>query len=197
MGEIRTLRIATTARSPHGQGDNIGANWYVETSESIDYFFGNDAEVFIGFLASTSANATVKANLSLALKAYRQWKQGDIFHGYLGQVKVNLSRTVDGLPLNGQKIESFRQAMLGDLDAVVIDRWILRWYGETRTLTEDLYDSLSEKIRLQATGDNLSPSQFQAKIWKLSKRKFGDVSKHTDRNFGEILNRRGIQKTLF
>ena len=73
MGKIRlnrSLRIAQVKRSDYGQGDSIGVNWYAETRKSINYFFDSDASLFAGFLASTSANATVKANLSLALKVF-------------------------------------------------------------------------------------------------------------------------------
>ena len=196
MGKIRTMRIAHTVRSQGRQGDSIGLEWYAETRDSIDYFFDSNASLFAGFLASTSANATVKANLSLALKAYRQWSNGEEFTGYMGQVKTNLKRTLEGLPLNGKKIESFRQAMLGNDNAVVIDRWILRYYGEKKSLNPERYDALAEKMRLEAKSVNLSPCQFQAKIWVESKRKLGDVSKHTDRSFGNILKSRGIQQTL-
>lgn len=194
MGEIRTLRMPMVEQTEPSQGDSIGVNWYDETWETVGYYFPDHTELLIGFLASTSANSTVKANLTLALKAYRQWEQGEPFNGFLDSVKLNLHQTVDGLPLNGRKIESFRQAMLGNTEAVVIDRWILRWYGETSTLTGEVYDRLSKEIRLEAKSSGLSPTQFQAKIWKLSKQKYGNVSKHPARSFGAILKSGGLQK---
>ena len=170
-------------------------NWYIETQKTVNYYFDSDADLFAGFLAATSANSTVKANLSLAIKAYRQWENDEPFHGFLGQVIINLYRVLENRPLNGKKIESFRQALLGNDDAVVIDRWILRHYGK-KNLSPKQYDTLADKIRLEAISANLSPSAYQALIWCQTKRKHGDVSRHTDKSFGDILRSRGVQSVF-
>ncbi len=135
-----------------------GSQWYASELAAIGRLVP-DAPRMISFLASTSANSTVRANVTLAIKAERQHTDGEPFTGYLGQVVANLERGARGEPLHGLKIEPFRRALLGDPDAVVIDRWIFRAYG-----TKDR-DAIATSIRCLASGLNVAPSAFQAGVW--------------------------------
>jgi len=197
MGAILTSTLALTARLESEEGYYIGLTWYDETRKSIAYFFGNDRELFASFLASTSANSAVKGNLTLAIKAYKQFKRGEPFNGFMGQVINNLNRSVNSLPLHGRKIENFRLAILGDINAVVIDRWILKAYNVKGNLNSFEYNDLSNVIRKDAAKVNLTPVEYQAILWVKIKRRAGDIQRYTDKSFGSILNSKGYQLDLF
>jgi len=68
---------------------------------------------------------------------------------------------------SGPKREAFARAILGDEDAVVIDRHILRAIGEEReTLKRGAYDAYAGIIRGTAIEEtSLSPRDFQAVVW--------------------------------
>lgn len=136
-----------------------GASWYESERPILESIFGDDTETFAGFLAATSANATVKANATLAVKAYDQWKRGEPFNGFLPTVIGNLERAAAGEPLSGPKVEPFRRALLGDSDAVVVDRWMFRAFD-----TKDR-DEVEQGIRTLAADYGVTPAEFQAGVW--------------------------------
>lgn len=147
-----------------GQGE---MKWYDDTFKELQTFFGKDAEMVAGFLTATSINATVKSNISLAMKAYKQWKVGEEFSGYLPSVIDELNRVKSGQPLAGRKLDNFRRAILGDPDAVVVDRWMLRAFGDNKRLaaTPTQYDLYENAIKELAKQRGVTPRQMQAAIW--------------------------------
>ena len=144
--------------------------------------------MFLGFLAVTSVNSTVKANMTLALKAYAQHSLGKPFTGYLKAVIVNLHNVVEGKTLNGPKINAFFLALKGDKNAVVVDRWMARAYG-FKSVTASNYDRIERNIRIEAGANAMMPSDFQAWKWA-SIRGAGE-------DFGALLNARRQQRRLF
>ena len=60
-----------------------GAKWYNETRKQVEFVFGEDTDLFCDMLAVTSPNTTVKSNVTLAMKAYRQYKNGEEYTGYM------------------------------------------------------------------------------------------------------------------
>ena len=71
-------------------------DWYTSSRRSAQEHFPDDWELFLGFLAVTSVNSTVKSNMTLALKAYSQYEQGKPFQGFLKSVIVNLHKVIKG-----------------------------------------------------------------------------------------------------
>ena len=163
-------------------------DWYTSSRKSAQAHFPEDWELFLGFLAATSANATVKANMTLALRAYTQHANGKPFTRFMGQVIANLQNVVDGKPLNGKKITAFYRALKGDKNAVVVDRWIARAYG-FKKVTPKNYDRIERNVRHEAAANEMAPSDFQAWKWA-SIRGAGE-------DFGGLLNARKAQGRLF
>ncbi len=150
--------------------------------------FPEDWELFLGFLAVTSVNSTVKSNMTLALKAHAQHSLGKPFKGFLKQVIANLHNVVEGKTLNGPKINAFYEALKGDKNAVVVDRWMARAYG-FKSVTSSNYDRIERGIRLEAHANEMEPSDFQAWKWA-SIRGAGE-------DFGALLHSRRQQRRLF
>lgn len=176
LPEVRAAAEESTKRLmrffDNGRGE---MRWYDFEKERLSRLFGEDTDTFLGFLAATSQHTALKANVSFALKAYEQWKQGKPFTGYLPDVKKNLERVAKGQPLKSKKVSSFLKALQGDPDAVVIDLWMKRAFGlqkntEDKPLSDKQYDILAEKIRKMARDAGVSPKQFQAAVWLAFKR---------------------------
>lgn len=148
-----------------------GMDWYEMTANWAKERFGEDANMFLRFLAVTSANGSTEAGAELALKAFTQWKTGmpfagfrsDSMDGQLMQVAANEPLTADS------KIANFNDALQGDPNAVVLDRWMLEALnlqekgGALRPIDYKIY---AKVVRDLATEAGMSPRQFQAAIWE-------------------------------
>jgi hypothetical protein len=170
MTALQKLKVITYFRSGWDE-----RGWYKETQRSIRFLFGKArGDMFLKIIAATSANTTVKANITLAFKALHQWMSGVDFEGYLPSVIANLQRCETGEPLQGPKISAFYRALAGDPNAVVIDRWILRAYGYkslTPTVRREIIDSMHEL----ADEYDCEPREVQAAIWFGVKKAHGDT----------------------
>jgi hypothetical protein len=154
----KLLQMFDTGRAEMG--------WYDQSAKELKEMFGKDAELVAGFLTATSVNATIKSNATLGLKAYRQWKAGEPFEGFLPAVKKELNRVANGEPLSGRKLDNFRKALIGDPDAVVVDRWMLRAFGvKGNGATQAQYDLIEDAVRQMAKDKGVTPRQMQAAIW--------------------------------
>lgn len=144
-----------------------GAHWYDKTYATITEVFGVDTgRLFCDFLAATSPNSSVKGNVTLALKALEQWRDGREFRGFMGVVETMLRKVVKGEQFGGRKVQKFADALKGDLNAVVVDRWMLRAYGiEKDIVTNARYREIEAHIKQVAKREKLYPAQVQAAIW--------------------------------
>ncbi len=147
-----------------------GKDWYKYTQGELENHFGTDAPMFVDFLAATSPNASVKANVALALKAYQQWKSGEDFSGYMPSVKGNLERATQGIPPSGPKVTSFKANLFGNTESVTVDRWMARAMNWKRdNLTPDQYKFIDYNLTQVAKEAGVEPRQIQAAIWKAIK----------------------------
>lgn len=182
-----------------------GLEWYENTPRELKRLFGDDWEMMAGFLASTSGGMSVQANTALAMKAFTLWKQFGLdatqgFTGEMGFVKShvknlnkNLVGELAGSPRGaGRKVYNFHKTLLGDPDAVVVDRWMVRAYGMANEMEVDLklakelgedvvegefgssqaliptqraYDFIEGHIKRQAEILGVTPAQYQAAVW--------------------------------
>ena len=145
--------------------------WYDKTGDEIRKQFGEDAELFLYFISATSNNATIPSNTTQALKAYWQHKSGQPFEGFMGAVKGNLERAVNG-ELRGRKVDNFVKALLGDENAVVVDIWMMRAFGfKGDSPTDNQYDFIENVVKQLAAEHKQTPRQVQASIWFAVKNK--------------------------
>ncbi len=136
----------------------------------------------------TSVNASVKVNVTLALKAYEQYKAGQPFTGYLRPVIANLERIKQGRPVTGRKISAFHEALLGNQYAVVIDRWMMRAYGYDQ-LTVNAYRAIQAAIFRESEEAGMFPAEYQAKLWT--------EFRGAGESYADILNAKREQGRLF
>ena len=87
----------------------------------------------------------------------------------MAQAAVKDSKGFDAL--NGQKTNAFARAISGDLDAVVIDVWMIRAAGldASKGVNKTQYKELSEAVVKVAKEFGLTPRTTQALIWIIRK----------------------------
>lgn len=165
-----------------------GAEWYDKTRDELHKVFGQkDGDLMIRLLAATSPNTTVPANVTLALKAFRQIKYGQDFQGeagkpgYLPVVKDMLKAiryNGDEDAIGGLKVQSFRKNLLGETDPVTIDRWMKRIFNfkSKGSITDPQYKFMDYQVTRLAKKLNMEPRQVQAALWKAIRESSGETS---------------------
>lgn len=154
-------------------------NWYKSSRESVKRVYGQDWKLFLGLLACTSAHSSVKANVTLAKKAYNQIKNNQELSGYLPAHIINMHALLStGMP-NGRKIKSFYRNLIGDETCVTVDMWMMRYYGYSKDIpTTKQYDIIEKQVQSEAITLGLTSAQHQANIWKSIRgqgESFGDL----------------------
>lgn len=154
----------------HASG-NYGMGWYEKTSQWAKDRFGEDSDMFLRFLAVTSANGQTESGAAMALKAFSQWKMGMPFEGFRGQSMTGqLERATEGKDLGeNTKIQQFLNALRGDPDAVVLDRWMMDAIGVKErggSLRPQDYKMYARVVRDLAQMNDMTPRQFQAAVWE-------------------------------
>ena len=158
-------------------------DWYKDSLKTIKNIYKSDYDFFIDLLASTSPRKNVKANYKLSYNIYLNVISGfepfTNIKGVLKAHKNNVIRSLRGEELSGLKVQNFAKALKGDLNAVVIDVWVKRYFKipENKALTPLQYKKLERKIRVNAKKNNLKPAEYQAVIWEKQRQKNGFIAK--------------------
>lgn len=165
-----------------------GKDWYEKTWKELQGYFGKDAERFIDFLASTSPKNTVPGNVTEALKAYMQWKNGQPFKGYLPVKAQMMEKAVRGEPFGGLKVSSFKKNLMGDPLPVTVDRWISRVFGFGEAPTDAQYKFMDYMLTQIAHEEGMEPRELQAAIWAAARENAGAST--TGSSFETVLRER-------
>lgn len=164
-------------------------DWYSESRDAAKEIFPKDWKLFLGFLAATSTNATVKSNVTLALKAWRQFSEGREFSGFVRPVVSDLYRLITGGELNGPKVRAFHRALLGDKSAIVVDRWMARSYGFQK-VTAANFPRIEKWIAEDAVARGEEPTDYQARRW-------AEIKGSETESFARHLKLKTRQRRLF
>ena len=156
-------------------------NWYNRHEEKVNELFGDDAPLFKKILSATSQAASVPANVTLAIKAYKQLLNGEPFTGYLPAVIKNLERIRSDEGLRGRKISQYGQAVTAEeseaAQAVAVDRHIARLLFGVDVPTKRQVEVATQVITDIANRLGWEPRQVQAALWA-----FNQVRTGTDPN---------------
>lgn len=163
----------------------IGKNdkfWYKQCEDNFIELFGADKlKLVCKVFAATSINTSLKANITLFRRALFQIENDLPFSNYLPNIKDQLGRIKKDEELSGRKINSFARAMSGDINAVIVDVWLLRAFGLSRKsmrytgphkgqmreggASKRQYDMIESWVREEATKIGLEPRQLSSMIW--------------------------------
>ena len=156
------------------------SNWYDNATESINTIcdsHGFNVERFAFALSALSPRAAVSRNVSLLSKlirglpcdglrdtwdkASRIWNHGD----HIQDMKSNAAAFTGK---SGFKTSNFAVNLLGDQDAVTIDSWMCKAFGDNTLKTmssRPAYWAASDTIRLVADMVGMTPAGCQSAIW--------------------------------
>lgn len=157
-------------------------DWYKNCKQLFIELFGEEElELVCNLFAATSINTSLKSNIPLFRRAYYEYKENLPIGNYLPNIKRQLQQIRENKPLTGRKINSFAQAMSGNVNAVVVDIWALRAFGEDRKYTRHTgphagyersggasdrqYDLIEGYVREHAPEYGLLPYEMSAMIW--------------------------------
>ncbi len=148
-------------------------DWYARHENVLSDLFGNDAALFQRMLSATSQANTVKGNVTLALKAYAQFLDGQPFTGYLPAVTKNLDRIRADEELQGAKISQYGKANEGDESAIAVDRHIsILLFNSAKPNAAQIK---AAKARIRTVADRLgwAPRELQAALWAFNQTRLG------------------------
>lgn len=150
-----------------------GRAWYrdmLAECRAISRDTGVPLRRVVATVAITSPDARLSSNLAWARVACET--RGDAAVGrYPNTMRQRyapiLRGEVDPLAgVGGPKVTAFYRAILGDEDAVVLDRWALRAVGHHRdSCTAKQYAEYAARFRRAAASEGESPAHFQAITW--------------------------------
>jgi hypothetical protein len=176
-------------------------DWYDEHQEVLDDFFGDYAPLFQDILSITSQAASVKANVSLALRAFGYYVRGEPFDGtkrgeetpgFLAGVIMNLDRLRSDKQIQGQKIKAYKASNDGAVDQAVIDRHISRLLFGVETPSAAQFAKAQKVLSQIAKEIGWTARQVQAALWAHSIYKSGK----TPESYGDYLTKLESKRTL-
>jgi hypothetical protein len=143
----------------------------------LEEFFGDDAEFMAGLIAHLSSGMQVPPNVQKAIEVYVAHKLGISFTGTYQVTKKQIDEFLETRQTSGPKRLPFFNAIMGDADSVVIDRWMARvldfrtwnnkkevWQTSTGA-TETQRNLLIEWVKRGAKRMGISNRAYQALIW--------------------------------
>ena len=153
---------------------SYAAKWYREASEYIAGKY-EYPRLFACLLAATSPRVSIARNWRVANMIYRKWIAG---HGLdLSQSMrthhPNIKRAIRSEPLSGPKVSAFAANLMGDMQQVTIDVWVLRYYNLPDSISKKQYAELANQIRREAREHGYRPAEYQAIIWTIIRKQHG------------------------
>lgn len=145
-----------------------GDDWYAVARARIVAKYGADADLFADLLAATSPQTDVRMNVQLAEAAYARARRGEEQEPWIPSHGPNIARALARRPLSGPKVRAFADALRGNVNAVVVDTWMLRaaGYGSPKRVHRpSSFRIVHLAIRLVAEAQGLPATAVQARIW--------------------------------
>jgi hypothetical protein len=154
--------------------------WYRDTEKLFLELFPDKLYLVTQLFAATSIKTSLPANIKLFRRAMHEVESGKPFSNYLPAMLYQLNLIRAGRPIHARKIRNFAAAMSGDVNAVVVDRWLMRSFdldGDKSPTTLE-YDVIEYYYQDLATRKGLEPRQVSAMIWSGIRGK-GDTRYHS------------------
>lgn len=153
----------------HASRDQLvaGARWYPDARE----WCRSNAEAYalpIESVAAVVAAASPRVQWPVNLKHAEAVLRGE--GKPVGMMTTNYARATaaleSGLVGDGPKVNAFRANLLGDMQPVTLDAWMLKMLGWPRpTFKPNQYVQLERQFQWVADVFGMAPAQLQATMW--------------------------------
>lgn len=159
--------------------ENIdAASWYDMAELEIGLVCERESwcvQRFTSILALTSPRCSVRRNVRLALHYMRHGKH---LHTILG-VRRAIDRFETTGEIRGPKVSAFRRALLGDVDAIVLDVHMANLFGERQAVYSTSKGRVRSENLVKSTSKEtgIPPRDVQACLWFGHRRSIGEHPK--------------------
>lgn len=138
--------------------------------------FGSDWQFVAKLLAATSARVQLATSYVWTMNIYQDVKAGrkPDLHLLLKCHRLNVMRTINGEPLQGDKVRRFYQNLIGNYEPVTIDTWMLKlfkWWRKQPTPSMRQYERMERAFQKWSKGRQ--PAEMQAILWVEYRKKQG------------------------
>ena len=184
--------------------------WYEESGQAIRQVFGGrrvkladgktvTMDDFVArMVAVTSGGNEPRPNLTVALKAIRKYlddpdyRYSDASEWKPGRDKTLVNKVLDGWAPDTPKFGPFYKALMGDQNAVVVDRRMAFMFGFFKkdkngkwvsTANASEQEFIRRQIRALAKRTGLAPAVVQERLWIAFPEYFKDLARIADPNF--------------
>lgn len=158
-----------------------GWDWYKNAKGVMRHLVDDakDTDMMCWLVAATSPRQSLKGNITLAVRAYKDFKQHGklVSQGFLPNVVANVERVFEDKAISGPKVFAFGRALVkeGHTDACPVDLWMLRmfdyphWTERRQAVIENTLRAVSDSCM-----PGLKLAQFQAALWTGYRRLYGN-----------------------
>ena len=168
-------------------------DWGIAEYDSIRKFaasiLGEENVDFVAkILAATSAGISVGANITQTEKALEiiltqgRFPTGE--DGFMTKQVENMKNVLAGVEL--PKVGEFAKAILGDENALVIDRWIARFWFDAENPTDEQRLVAKVLTTQVAKKMGLTAREMQAAIWQYARETSGEKKEGSYIKYGEM-----------
>ena len=154
-------------------------HWYLEQTRFLKHRFGKDWKLVAGLLAATSPRVKLSVSWDMTMTIYDSVKVGKepALYGMMKAHRLNVERVLKGEELSGDKVKRFYQNLIGNLDVVTCDTWMLKlWKIDCGTHGKPhsaMYRRLERVFQQWARDKGMKPANAQAILWNYIRRKEG------------------------
>lgn len=143
-------------------GRAMGERWYTTVTSRL--LTHNDAHRVGSLLALFSPRVPVKRSVNFT-KFYME--TNTYRHDVVRTVRAAVDHWEQTGIIRGPKTSAFRDALLGDPNAVVLDVWMSKLFNVEQKVfsTKSGYALYSDKIRRLADKNDMTPRDTQASLW--------------------------------
>ena len=153
-------------------------HWYAQQTQFLKHRFGKNWKLVAGLLAATSPRVKLRVSWDITMTIYDAVIGGrePNLSGMMAAHRLNVERVLKGEELSGNKVKRFYQNLIGNLEVVTADTWMLKlWKVKLRSHNNysSQYGRLERAFQRWARSKEMKPANAQAMLWNYIRNKHG------------------------